>query len=115
MLPNDVRFGQILEPALWLVGALLLAALILLFVQRWQRRSQEPGDPLRDQLTQFRALYEKGEISQEEYERVRGRLLGRFQDKPATTPEPPAGSASPDSPAKSSENGSPSKDAESKS
>jgi hypothetical protein len=86
------RVGQILEPALWLVGALLLAALVLKLLQRARRQqAAKTGDATHDQLAHFRTLYENGQMSPEEYGRVYALLSGQIQEK-AKPPSPGPGS-----------------------
>jgi uncharacterized membrane protein len=73
---DDPRTTRILATSLCLVAALLLAALIIAMVNRWRRRRDAVEDLSPNaQLAQFRALYEAGTISQEEFERLRS-LLG---------------------------------------
>ena len=85
-------------PVLWttltLVVVLLIAALVLAVVDRWRKRSamserMSPGD----QLTHFRELYDRGELSREEFERIRALLGQRLRQdlqlpggKPAAAP-----------------------------
>ena len=87
-------------PVLWttlaLVAALLLGALVLAIVDRWRKRAamaerMSPGQ----QLTHFRRLYDKGELSREEFERIRALLGGKLRQeldlpgaKPAAAPTP---------------------------
>ncbi len=78
---SDERTLQLLLTSLCLVAALLVAALIVAWVNRWRRKN----DALEDlsptlQLARFRALYEKGEISQEEFERLRALLNSRMRE-----------------------------------
>jgi hypothetical protein len=86
-----------------LVGTLLFAALVIWLVDRWRKRS--PRVPSSgDQLTHFRRLYEQGEISAEEFARIRGLLTERLiqelaapspSSEPAAPPPPrPNGPAS---------------------
>ncbi len=85
------QLGRILGTALWLVGALLLAALVLMIVNKMRQASRgRGGDAVHEQLTHFRTLYDQGEISQEEYRRLHTLLAGRIHEKikPAAT-EPP--------------------------
>ena len=51
---------------------------VIALVDRWRRRTQ--SDTLRpsDQMAQFRTLYERGELSAEEYDRIRGLLTERL-------------------------------------
>jgi uncharacterized membrane protein len=70
-----------------LAVVLLLAALVIEVVRRWSRkRDQMPSAS--DQLAQYRALYKRGEISQEEFDRLRAVLGGEVAriEKPAAPP-----------------------------
>src|SRR5262249_35012724 len=75
------RIGQILEPALWMVGALLFSAVVLMLVQAWRKRALAARDSLHEQLAQFREAYQKGEMSKDEYHRVHALLTGRLREK----------------------------------
>lgn len=80
-----------LVPTLALVVALLLGAVVVALFRRWQRSSSSLGPSASDQLARFRALYEQGELSEEEYRRLRGVLgseLRRSADLPAVPPVP---------------------------
>jgi hypothetical protein len=93
-------------PVLWttlaMIGALLVGALVIAIVDRWRKRaaSQDKLSP-GQQLSQFRTMYEKGELSREEYERIRALLGGRLREDlhlppskpaaPAPVPEPTTG------------------------
>lgn len=89
-------------PLLWatlpLVGALLLAAAIIAAAKKWRRRSGLERLTATEQLAHFRSLYERGELSEEEYARVRARLGERLKQEMAlpavpaaeTPPSPPA-------------------------
>jgi hypothetical protein len=82
------------------VVALLLGALAITIVDRWRKR-QNP-DRLRpeDQLSQFQALYDRGELSDEEFRRIRGLLTEQVIREKETA----AGVAAQDSPADGSVN-----------
>jgi hypothetical protein len=67
---------RLLWATLGLIGCLLLGALIIWWVDRWRKRSREAEDSSGDQLAHFRELYEQGNLSAEEFERIRG-LLGK--------------------------------------
>jgi hypothetical protein len=87
-------------PVLWttltLVAVLLIAAVVLAVVDRWRKRSamterMSPGE----QLTHFRELYDRGELSREEFERIRALLGQRLRQDlqlpggmPASAPAP---------------------------
>lgn len=88
-----------------LAGLLLVAALVLTFVDRWRRRQaagRAVGTSL--SLSAFREMYENGEITQGEYERIRAKMAAKMKkdaglkppavgtDPPPPPPEPgPAG------------------------
>ncbi len=81
-----------------LIAALLVGALVILFVDRWRKRPSEQRFTSGDQLAHFRELYEEGEISREEYDRIRGRLQERLR-KEMDVPGTPAAPAAPPTPA----------------
>src|SRR5262249_34882370 len=82
---------RLLWATLGLIGILLVGALIIWWVDRWRKRSQEGLDSSGDQLAQFRELYEQGNLSAEEFERIRGLLGKRLRQElempPSETPE----------------------------
>jgi hypothetical protein len=91
---------NLLTTGLMLAGALLLAAVVIALAGRWRRRSA--GEDLNpgDQLTHFRSLYERGEISAEDFQRLRTLLTGPLAQsvgvKPAPeVPKPPSEAAPP--------------------
>ncbi len=81
--------ADFLWPILLLVGAMLVGAVIILWVDRWRKRAARASRP-EDELPSFQSLYEKGELSREEFAKIRLRL-----EKKAP---PPAAAAPPDSP-----------------
>jgi hypothetical protein len=86
---------RLLWASLALVGALLLGALIISIVDRWRKRAAQQRITSGDQLTHFRTLYEQGELSSEEFERIRSRLQERLVKELAVSeapeePQPPA-------------------------
>jgi hypothetical protein len=77
-------------------GVLLVAAVAFWYLKRWQQRTREDRAPSADQLTHFRELYEEGELSSEEFARIRGlladRMIRELDKAPAPVhppPEPP--------------------------
>lgn len=89
-LAPKFEFGQVLLPALLLVGGILLAALVLILVKKWNQQTIG-GDSPHDQLALFRDVYQHGEMSPEEYKRVHNLLAGKIRqesDVPAPPPPP---------------------------
>ncbi len=71
---------------LWLVGGLvatlLVGAFVISWIERWRKRQlvQTPADEI-TQLGHFRALYERGELTKEEYDRIKAKEAKRLRDK----------------------------------
>jgi hypothetical protein len=96
---EDLKW-RFLPAGLYLAAALLLAAFIIAVASRWRRAPRSATWTASEQLTEFRILYEKGEMSREEFERVRARLGGEIRGSaplpteaapsPASSPTPPA-------------------------
>ena len=65
-----------------LVGVLLAGAVALSILDRWRRRAMA-GRDAGGELTSFRAMYERGEITEEEYNRLRLKVAERVKTPPA--------------------------------
>jgi len=82
---------------LWLTGALvatlLVGAFVLSRVERWRKRqlSDSPASDV-ETFSSYRAMYENGELSKEEYDRIKAKEARRLRDKvlPRSSPLPPA-------------------------
>ncbi|HZT82116.1 MAG TPA: SHOCT domain-containing protein [Gemmataceae bacterium] len=86
---NIVRDPRFLWTTLALAGALFLGALVILWVDRWRKQPVEDRLTPSDQLAQFRSLYERGELSAEEFERLRAHLGGQLRKELEAAPEAP--------------------------
>jgi hypothetical protein len=71
-----------------LAGALLLAAVVIWLVDRWRRKKPEYRLGPNEQLAQFRKLYEQGDISAEEFARIRDLLTERLMHEMETPASP---------------------------
>jgi hypothetical protein len=64
--------------AFWLValsvGALILGSYLVSAIRRWRKFAEIEKLTASDQLIHFQELYEDGEITQKEFERIRGAL-----------------------------------------
>jgi hypothetical protein len=109
--PEPVKIGTIKSPVLWttlaLVVALLLGALVIAVAERWRKKTREGRSDTGDQLAHFRSLYERGELSREEFERIRGKLGNKLR-KELDLPTAPAAPAAPAAPPPNGESPSPS-------
>lgn len=87
------------QPPLWdprllwgtlaLAAVIVVGALVLVWIDRWRKRSRTERFTASDQLANFRALYEQGQLSREEFERIRALLSQQMQrelDVPAQLP-----------------------------
>ncbi len=80
---------RLLWLSLALAAVILIGALIIAWIDRWRRRSGSERLSANEQLANFRRWYEKGQLSQEEFERIRALLseqLRRELDVPAGSP-----------------------------
>src|SRR5205823_4430113 len=73
---------RLLFSSLALIAVLLAGAMLIYLTDRWRRRlnSKTTGD-VNQQLSTFRELYERGELSREEFERIREKLTGRLRQE----------------------------------
>lgn len=70
-----------------LAAALLLGGLVLYVVDRWRKRGAGPdGDPGMTELTGFRGMLERGEITEDEYHRLRKKVATRMKAPPPAAP-----------------------------
>jgi hypothetical protein len=85
---------------LWITVGILLLVLfvgivILAWIDRWRKRSVPFEKGPVEEVTNFREMYESGEITQSEYERIRVKMAGRVKEKvgvkPAAPPRPTPG------------------------
>ncbi|MCS7161682.1 MAG: hypothetical protein RMJ19_14520 [Gemmatales bacterium] len=72
---------------LWLVlgGAVLLFAVIVSVARSWYLRHREQREIERELLAEFQEAVERGEMSPEEFARVRRLLVGRLTGEPRAT------------------------------
>jgi hypothetical protein len=87
-----------------LTSVILVGALVLIWIDRWRKRPGSERLSAKDQLANFRKLYEHGELDRDEFERIRALLTAQLQrelDLPAessgTDSEPRAESPEPGS------------------
>lgn len=90
---------EIIWGSVGLAAALLVGALVITIVDKWRRRAAMEEREAGLELTDFRAMYESGEITEAEYNRLRLRVADRVKNPavvalavPATEPAPQANS-----------------------
>ena len=72
--PKAEAAVSVLWTILILMGVVLGAALLIVAIGRWLKRTESALPSSGAELASFRVLYERGEFSQEEYEQIRSRL-----------------------------------------
>lgn len=83
-----------------LLGVLVLGGIILSRLDRWRKRQMEDQDDAPEHLGSFRAMFERGEISKEEYDRVLRKMAEKVGAKPKPVPTPAASGPATEPPAK---------------
>ena len=78
-----------------LSGSLLLFAIILVLVKRWRKKQEAVMPSASEQLNSYRQLLDEGDLSKEEFDRIRTRLLDRMRketglDEKLTAPTGPS-------------------------
>jgi hypothetical protein len=86
-----------------LASVLVIGGLIIGRLDRWRKRQMETEDDSPEHIGSFRSMYERGELSKEEYERVLWRMAERAGSKArpastATTTPPPTPPSNPEPP-----------------
>jgi hypothetical protein len=92
--PPSLTDPQLLWATFALIATLLLGAVIFAWLDRWRKRADRDVLTPADELAAFRQSYDRGELSQEEYERIRAKLAPKVRaqvnlpPKPVRGPEP---------------------------
>jgi hypothetical protein len=81
-----------------LAAALLAGAVVVYLVDRWRKREALRDRETGTELTGFRAMYERGEITEQEYARLRQKVAERVKSVPAAAGPAPTGATPPDPP-----------------
>src|SRR5262245_8901480 len=88
-----------LGPGLAFAGTLLAGAVVIALIRRWRSQTTTPLSEASDQLSHYQALYERGAISEEEYQglrrALRGELRGTREPPPTSAPQPEPGTPPP--------------------
>jgi hypothetical protein len=71
-----------------LVGVMLLGAVLFSWIERWKKRqlSDGPGADIK-QISSYREMFERGELTPEEYDRIKSKEARRLRNK--FVPRPP--------------------------
>ena len=97
---DPFREPEVIWGTAGLAVALLVGALLVYLADRWRKRQAASVADAAGELTDFRAMFERGEITEQEYARLRDRVARRVKvpapetvlpprNAPATTPNAP--------------------------
>lgn len=90
---DSSRNLTILWTSLPIIGAMLIGAGIIAWVKRWREQPRSFNLTASDELAHFRSLYDKGELSAEEFTRLQtvlGERIKKELDIPAAATAPAA-------------------------
>jgi hypothetical protein len=92
---DPFRQPEIIWGTAGLAVALLAGAFLIWAVDRWRKRSSDNRESA-EELTDFRGMHQRGEITDEEYAKLRNKVAARMK-APAGSP-PAADPANPPNP-----------------
>ena len=85
--PGKFEIGSILAPALWLIGILAVGAILIAWLRKNKERQSSPFSVSpHEQLTAFRDSMEEGDMTEEEFKKVKAHLAGQIKQVPAAPP-----------------------------
>jgi hypothetical protein len=80
---NDpLRTPEVIWGTAGLALALLAGALLVYVADRWRKKSAAPIEDTSRELTDFRRMFERGEITEEEYVKLRDKVAQRVKSPP---------------------------------
>jgi uncharacterized membrane protein len=79
-------------PLLILTALILVGIVVVVWMDRWRKRPMEVGQSPAEQLAHFQALFDRGELSQQEFDRIKAKLNRGMLTTP---PVPPQANGSP--------------------
>ena len=86
---DPLRRPEVIWGTAGLALALLAGALLVYMADRWRKRNTLSASDAARELTEFRRMYERGEITEGEYVRLRDRVAQRVKAPAAPAPAPP--------------------------
>jgi hypothetical protein len=114
---DPLRSPEVIWSTAVLAVALLVGALFVYIADRWRKGNVKRASEPVNELTEFRRMYEYGEITAEEYARLRDKVARRVKTAPTKEPAgatlpggellPPADLPGPDQPTPPPDSGKP--------
>jgi hypothetical protein len=85
---DPLRTPEVIWGTAGLALALLAGALLVYLADRWRKGTVAPVSDTTGELTEFRRMYERGEITAEEYAKLRDRVAQRVKAPPPVPVSP---------------------------
>jgi uncharacterized membrane protein len=82
----------ILWPLIILTAVIVVGIVVIVWADRWRKRPVELSLTPAEQMARFQELYDRGELSQQEFDRIKARLDKNLRAEP---PVPPQANGSP--------------------
>jgi len=86
---DPLRRPEVIWGTAALAGALLFGAFAVWMVDKWRKKSETKPDAT-GELTGFRGMFDRGEITQDEYAKLRERVAQRVKTPPKPPDSPPS-------------------------
>lgn len=91
LLAERTDFRELLSVSAWtwigLIVAILVLAWIVVRVRAWYRDDEDHAENARRLLSEIQEMYDEGELSQEEFRSIKGRLT-KQKDRASSGEEP---------------------------
>ena len=76
---DDTRLVELLQDSSWgwvgLLFAFALLGWVVLRLRHWFREDSDPADDSRRMLSEIREMYHEGDLTEQEYRSIKGRLM----------------------------------------
>ena len=76
---DENQFADFMQDSLWWWVGLLFAIVVLtwtvLRLRQWFQEDSDPADDSRRMLSEIREMYHEGDLSEQEYRSIKGRLI----------------------------------------
>jgi hypothetical protein len=94
--PKNFQIGSVLEPALWLIGILAVGAILIAWLRKNRDRQLNAAAlTANDQLTAFRESMEQGDMTDEEFKKVKVLLSEKLRKQANPVTAAPGQAAQP--------------------
>lgn len=89
MRKDPAELVQLIWPVLGVVAAIAVLVAIILRVRAWLRDNAEGSAEDHNLLSQYREMLQEGELTEEEFRLIKGRLASRLTGKPSPAGDRP--------------------------